>query len=88
MVGGELPKGSIPELWIEELHNCFESGFDSGRNVIYEQGKLTNQYHGVSDLMIAYRLAEFLDVDTERVRQSTIGRRAQVSALQAELDEI
>lgn len=78
----------IPELWIEEMQDCFESGFDSDRNSIYENDRLVNQYHGVSDLMIAYRLAEFLGVDTERIRSSIPGRRAQVTALQNELDEI
>lgn len=78
----------IPQLWIEELQNCFESGFDSDRNVIYEEGKLVNQFHGLSDLMIAYRLAEYLGINTERVRQTTVGRLAQVEALKAELDEI
>lgn len=78
----------IPESWIEEMQDCFESGFDSDRNTIYENEKLVNQYHGVSDLMIAYRLAEFLGIETERVRSSIPGRTAQVVALQQELDEI
>lgn len=78
----------IPEAWIEELQDCYESGFDRDRNTIYQNQKLVNQYHGLSDLMIAYRLAEFLGIDTEKIRSSVQGRTGQVSALQAELDEI
>lgn len=78
----------IPELWIDELQNCFESGFDTDRNTIYEDNRMVNQYHGVSDLMIAYRLAEYLGIKTESIRGSVPGREAQVRALQSELDEI
>ncbi len=78
----------IPDVWVQEMQDCFESGFDTDRNTIYESGKLVNQYHGVSDLLIAYRLAEFLGIDVGRVRSSIPGRTAQVAAFQSELDEI
>lgn len=78
----------IPESWIDELQDCFESGFDSDRNSLYEEGKLVNQYYGVSDLMIAYRLASFLGIDTERIRCSVFDRCRQVDAMKAELDEL
>lgn len=78
----------IPESWIQELQECYESGFDAERSMIFENEKLVNQYHGLSDLLIAYRLAEFLGIDTQRIRASVPGRTGQVAAIHSELDEI
>jgi len=78
----------VPAIWIEELIDNYESGFDSNRNTIYEQNQLVNQYRGVLDLHLAYKLAEFLGIDWQRVTATALGRRAEVMALQAELDEL
>ena len=78
----------VPEVWIEELVDAFESGFDSDRNTIYEQGQIVNQYHGVSDLQLAYKLAEFLDVDWQTATQFALGRCAQVQAIQEAVEEM
>lgn len=81
-------KKGIPEAWIEELSDTFESGFRSDRETIYEQGEVTNQYHGVRDLALAHRLAEFLGVDSARVTEFSLGREAEVRALQEAVDEL
>ncbi len=78
----------IPQVWITELQDCFESGFDADHNTIYENGRMVNQYHGIPDLMIAYRLAEYLGINTSPIRDSIPGRISQVNAMKAELDEI
>ena len=78
----------IPETWIDELQGAFESGFDSDRNTIYEDGQMVNQYHGVLDLHLAYKLAEYLNIDWKRVTASALGRQAEVAAIKAELDEL
>lgn len=78
----------VPESWIEELLDCFESGFDSDRNTIYHQEKMVNQYKGVLDLHLAYRLAEFLGIDWQRVTSMALNRRGEVEAIKAELDEL
>ncbi len=86
----------IPESWIDELSDTFESGFDHDRNTIYvpisesEPDKLrkTNQFHGVSDLQLAYRLAEFLGVDTAEATATAFGRTAEVRALTEAVDEL
>jgi len=81
-------EAGIPDAWIEELLDRYESGYDSDSNTIYHQGKMVNQYEGVSDLHLAYKLAEFLGIDWERATASVIGRRAIVTAIKAELDEL
>jgi hypothetical protein len=78
----------IPDEWIEELIDNFESGYDTDRNTIYENGGMVNQYRGVLDLHLAYKLAEFLGIDWQRVTANAISRRAEVEALKAALDEL
>ncbi|MEE2825192.1 MAG: hypothetical protein VYE64_01040 [Planctomycetota bacterium] len=77
----------VPAIWIEELADAFESGFDHDRNTIYENQQKINQYHGVSDLQLAIRLAEFLGVDTGTLAPWPLDRRAHVRLLQEAVDE-
>ncbi len=78
----------IPESWIEELVDNFESGFDTNRNTLYTDDGLVNQYRGVLDLHLAYKLAEYLGIDWKRATAHALGRRAEVEAIKAELDEL
>jgi len=81
-------KEGVPESWISELLEAYESGYDSDRNTIYHQGEMVNQFHGILDLHLAYKLAEFLGIDWKRATASALGRRSEVEAIKAELDEI
>ena len=83
----------IPEAWIEELKDGSESGFDIDQNTIYVEGefggeKMVNQYEGVLDLHLAYKLAEYIGIDWQRETATALGRAAEVKALQDALDEI
>ena len=78
----------VPQIWIEELARSFESGFDTDRNTIYEQGRLVNQYHGVLDLHLAYKLAEFLGLDWQSVTQFKATRRDEVRAIKEAAEEM
>lgn len=77
----------IPDVWIEELSDSFESGFTTDRQTIYDEGKVVNQYHGVRDLDLAIRLGEYLGVDTERVTSVTFSPEAAVIAIREAIDE-
>lgn len=77
----------VPEQWIAELSDCFESGFRSNRQTIYVEGRLTNQYYGVRDRDLAFRLAEYLGVDSGRVTASALGPEAEVRALKEAVEE-
>ena len=81
-------KEGVPEAWIAELRDCFESGFDADRNTIYEQNRLTNQYEGVLDLHLAYKLAEFLGIDWQTATATALGRRAEVQAIKEAFEEL
>ncbi len=80
-------KEGIPDSWLNELRATYESGFDSDRNTIYVGDQLTNQYHGILDLHLAYKLAEYLGIDWKSVTDMAMGRRAEVRALQEYLEE-
>lgn len=77
----------IPETWIDELADCYESGFQHDRQTIYEQGQMVNQYFGVHDLQLAYRLAEYLGVDVASAIALQPTPVAEVRALQEAVDE-
>ena len=81
-------QAGIPDNWIQELSDCFESGFERDRQTIYVKGRVVNQYQGVQDLHLAYKLAEYLGIDWQRATSHLLDREAVVAALQAELDEI
>ncbi len=81
-------KEGVPESWFEELSENFESGFDTDKNTIYVHGRMVNQFRGVLDLHLAYKLAEYLGIDWQRATQAALGRQAEVAAIQAELDEL
>ena len=78
----------VPEVWIEELSDTFESGFRSDRETIYENDRITNHYHGVRDLHLAHKLAEFLGVNSRGVTEFSLGREAEVRSLQEAVDEL
>lgn len=81
-------EAGVPDAWIEELCENYESGFDSDTNKIYgEDGKLTNQYRGVSDLLLARKLADFIGLDWHNAASLAFDRRGEVSAIKEALDE-
>ena len=71
----------VPENWIEELSDAFESGFQSDSQTIYEDQSVTNQYHGVRDVDLAMRAARAMGMDVDRITASAISRRGQVQAI-------
>ncbi len=77
----------VPETWIDELVDCFESGFNSDHETVYYQNEVVNQYHGICDLDLAYKIAELFAIDTEQVTSLAIGRRAQVTAIKEAIEE-
>lgn len=78
----------LPEDWIEELSDCFESGFDSDFQTIYVDNSLTNQYQGIRDFDLAQRLGRLLGLPVDRLLDSTASRRGLVQALQDAAEEM
>jgi hypothetical protein len=77
----------VPELWIDELCDCFESGFESDRLTIYVDDRVTNQYRGVRDVDLAQKLGFSLGLPVERFLAVAGSRRQLVLALQEAAEE-
>lgn len=78
----------VPEIWIEELSDTFESGFNRNSETIYWKGNVTNQFHGVHDVALATRVAQSMGIDVDRVTAMVLGRMAMVRAIkEAVMDE-
>ena len=77
----------LPEDWIDELADAFESGFQSDRQTIYVGESRTNQFHGVRDLDLAMRLGQRLGVDVKRATEFAVDGPAAVDAIKAALME-
>jgi hypothetical protein len=75
----------VPETWIDDLADAFESGYCEDRDTIYVGASATNQYHGIRDLDLALRLAETLGLPVDRVTANVMGRRAIVRAIKESL---
>ena len=72
---------SIPEPWIDELSDAFESSFEHDRDTIYFNEKKVNQFHGIRDVDLAAKLGESLGIDVGRLQTQSLGRAALVAAI-------
>ena len=78
---GHCREAGVPEAWIEELTDVFESGFQTDSQTIYVGNNVTNQYHGVRDLDLAIQIARTLGLDVDRLKATALGRPAVVQAI-------
>ncbi|MEM6469215.1 MAG: hypothetical protein AAF802_06565 [Planctomycetota bacterium] len=71
----------LPQDWINELADAFESGFNRDDQTIYTDAGRVNQYHGVRDVDLAIRLAQDLGVRVSASSQAAMSRRRLVQAI-------
>ena len=71
----------VPEMWIEELADCFESGFRSDAQTIYVERRVVNQYQGIRDIDLALKLGEYLGVAVGELHAISASRSRLVSAI-------
>lgn len=71
----------VPEAWIEELADCFESGFRSDSQTIYVERRVVNQYQGIRDVDLAMKLGEYLGVPVAELEAVSANRARLVSAI-------
>lgn len=77
----------IPESWIEELSDCYESSFEDDRQTIYVERQRTNQYEGVRDVDLARKLGEYLGVETAELANRALSRTDLVRSIQEAAEE-
>lgn len=78
----------IPDEWLEELADCHESGFLFEQQQIWSEGRLVNQYQGISDVKLALKLADILGIQTSRWIHEPITPHELVRRIKDELDEL
>ncbi len=77
----------VPEAWIEEMVDGFESGFDTDLNTIYVGEEVVNQYEGIHDFGLAIRIGEHLGVDVRSLVGLASSRRELVRLIQDTIEE-
>lgn len=77
----------IPEDWIDDLADCFESSFLRDSQTIYLDDRPVNQYQGLRDVDLAIKLGEYLGVDVESLLAAAASRARLVSAIRAAVEE-
>lgn len=77
----------LPEVWIDELSDCYESGFQQLSQTIFVGDAPVNQYYGLKDVDIAIKLGEYLGIDVESLRITASSRVRLVTAIQEAIEE-
>lgn len=77
----------VPEAWIDELVDCYESGFERSSQTIFVRDMVVNQYHGLRDIDLAMKLGEFLGVDVRGLQEVSATRARLVLAIRQAIEE-
>ena len=77
----------VPETWIAECVDSYESGFDRNENTIYYRERVVNQFEGVRDVDIACMIARQLGIDVRRLIESSSSRADLVRKIRETIEE-
>lgn len=77
----------VPLEWVDELCDCYESGFSSPRDAIYYEEQVVNQFEGVHDLLLARKLGRVLGVEVDRIQGMSPSRESEVRAIKDAVEE-
>lgn len=77
----------VPAAWLQELEDCFESGFDRDDHTIYVENSVVNQYQGIRDVDLAMKLGEYLGVDVQSLQAISLTRRDLVRLIREHVEE-
>lgn len=80
-------KRQVPEAWINELQDAYESGFNSDDQTIYYQNEVVNQFEGIRDVDLACKIGQLLKVNVSRIVQQQISRRNVVRDIREAIEE-
>ena len=80
-------KRRIPQLWIDELRDAYESGFESDNQTIYYCNEVVNQFEGIRDVDLACKIGQYLKLKVARIVERQISRSAVVRAIREAIEE-
>jgi len=77
----------IPNEWIDELQDAYESGFQSPSQTIFYRNEITNQFEGVRDVDIACKIGQLLNINVARIVQQQFSRASVVRAIRESIED-
>ncbi len=77
----------VPEVWIDELLDGFESNLAVESKTIYVDHHRVNQYEGIRDVDLACKLGEYLGVDTANMLAHLFSRHQVVAAIREAVED-
>ena len=77
----------VPEAWIADCVDAYESGFDRNSNTIYYRERVVNQFEGVRDVDIACMIAQSLGVPVKRLIETSYSRADLVRKIRETIEE-
>ena len=80
-------KRHVPDTWIEELQDAYESGFDSNNQTIYHRNEVVNQFEGIRDVDLAFKIGQLLKVNVARIVQQQLSRRSVVREIREAIEQ-
>lgn len=80
-------KRRVPEAWINELRDAYESGFDSNNQTIYYGNEVVNQFEGIRDVDLACKIGRLLKANVARIVQQQNSRAGIVREIRDAIEE-
>jgi hypothetical protein len=77
----------VPATWMQELGDCYESGFDHDDQTIYIGDQVVNQYQGIRDVDLAIKLGEYLGINVQELQAHSLSRRDLVRSIREQAEE-
>jgi hypothetical protein len=77
----------IPNRWIVELRDAYESGFQTANETIFYRDQVVNQFEGIRDVDLACKIGQMLGVDVSRVVQMQFSRTGVVRVVREAIEE-
>lgn len=77
----------VPEPWIRELSDAFESGQLKDFETIFVGERRVNQYEGVRDVDLACKIGELLGVNVGLIASAAFDRQSIVRGIQEAVEE-
>ena len=80
-------KCQIPQAWVDELRDAYESGFESDCQTIYYRHEAVNQFEGIRDVDLACKIGQFLKLNVARIVERHISRAAIVREIREAIED-
>ncbi len=80
-------KSGIPDSWIRDLSEIYESGFKTSKEILYHKGNRIHQYQGIRDCDLARRIAQQLGYSVEAIERTALSQSDLVRRIKETIEE-